>query len=660
MDAKSAPFYITTPIYYVNGKPHIGHAYTTIAADVAARYHRLMGRDVRFLTGTDEHGQKVFEKAKERSMAPREHCDDMVTHWKAAWTRLDVTCDRFIRTTDEDHQALVTAALNKLYAEDLIYRDEYEGWYSVADEVFVTDKEVDEGRSTDDLERITEANYFFKMSNYKEALLQHIEAHPTYIQPRSRRNEVLGFLKKDLGDLCISRPKARMSWGIELPFDDGFVTYVWFDALLNYLTGAGVTPSDLSTAGSAGTAWPADHCLIGKDILTTHAVYFSTMLLALGVALPKNLFAHGWWTSTDGEKISKSKGNAISVDLLVEEFGVDATRFFLMREIKFGSDGGFSYAGFLSRYNSDLANDFGNLSHRAITMATRWHGSVPVCGALTPTEEALHTLAAEVVAQTDAAINALDFQGAIMSTWRLIVAGNKYVEETAPWGLNKRGETERLGTVIRHVLELVYLAAGLLSPVMPNKSSELMSKFGTPVTPQDMLRGFAAGQSPLNALQDNASVTLGEPLFPRFQELPAAISGLFEAKVEKASKTKQPKQATKKKTQEKAKVEPIEFADFMKVQLRSGKVLSAAQHPNADRLLVVQVDIGEEQPRNIVAGIADKYTPEALVGKEVVVVVNLKPAKIRGVMSEGMLLAAGDKTVVDLVSVQAPPGTTVR
>lgn len=662
MGESSANFYITTPIYYVNGRPHIGHAYTTIAADTAARYQKMKGRSVQFLTGTDEHGQKVLEKANERNMTPRAHCDDMVASWRAAWQKLNVDCSRFIRTTDADHEALVTSVLASLFEKGLIYRGEYEGWYSVTDEVFVTDIEVAEGRDTSDLQRITEVNYFFKMGSYQQQLLDYIEANPDYIQPKSRRNEVLGFLKKELGDLCISRPKSRMAWGIELPFDNDFVTYVWFDALLNYLTGIGYS---LDNDGSYEAWWPADFCLIGKDILTTHAVYFSTILMALELPLPKTLFAHGWWVSSDGEKMSKSKGNAIDIDLLVDHFGVDAVRYFLMREVTFGADAKFSYRGFLLRYNADLANDLGNLAHRAITMTIRWHGATPEMGAYTELEEQLLALSRTVIADFDNAMERLAYQKALQAVWLLVEAANKYIDTTAPWALNKNGEHGRLATVMRMVLEVVHLIAVLMSAVMPERSTTLLRRVGAVAEPDVYLQRLLAGGEPLQALEVGTSVDLGDPLFPRFKELPEAIAALFQSDepsqkpVKEKSKAKEPVV----KDESKSSDEPdglINFDDFMKIQLRAGKVLAAETHPNADRLLVLQVDVGEDEPRNIVAGIATKFTPAELVGRSVVVVCNLKPAKLRGVMSQGMLLAAGEKAVVDLVGVNAEPGTVVR
>ncbi|NCG21981.1 MAG: methionine--tRNA ligase, partial [Rhodobacterales bacterium] len=471
-------FYITTPIYYVNGAPHIGHAYTTIAADAVSRYQRSKGLEVRFLTGVDEHGQKVLKAAEARGLTPQAHCDDLVVVWKQMMANLDITYDRFIRTTDDDHQSVVKAALNKLWKQDLIYQDTYTGWYSTAAERFWTEKDLVDGKCPDTgqaVEEITETNYFFKMGQYQARLIQHISDNPGFIQPVSRQNEVLGFLRRDLNDLCISRPKSRMSWGIPLPFDEEYVTYVWFDALLNYLTGTGYHPDG---DDSYLKYWPVDFHLLGKDILTTHAVYWSTLLMALEVPLPKHFYAHGWWT-VDGQKMSKSLGNTIDVGLLSECFGVDAARYFFLREISFGADGGFSYDGFLTRYNADLANDLGNMAHRGLSMTTNWLGAkVPQHGPLNDADLALRAQATQSLLAFDNQMEGLQFNKALDALWDLVRAGNKYIDSQQPWALNKAGDTERLATVMRHVLEVCFFVGVLLRGVMPHKSVELLTKLG--------------------------------------------------------------------------------------------------------------------------------------------------------------------------------------
>jgi methionyl-tRNA synthetase len=652
-------FYVTTPIYYVNGAPHIGHAYTTIAADTAIRWRRVLGRPAFLLTGTDEHGQKVLQAAEKRGLSAKAHCDELVVAWKAMMSQLGVEYDRFIRTTDPDHERVVQDSLSALYEAGLIYRAEYEGWYYVTDEIFVTDKDVEEGKyERDKLIRLTEENWWFKMGAFQQPLLDHIAKNPDFIRPPSRRNEVLGFLRKPLGDLCISRPKERMSWGIEIPFDRRFVTYVWFDALLNYLTGIGWHPFDPKPGWDQ--FWPPDFQLLGKDILTTHAVYWSTMLMGLQQALPastrpplpRSLFAHGWWT-LDGQKISKSLGNTIDVDLLVRSFGVDATRYFFLREIPFGNDGVFSYEAFLLRYNADLADKFGNLAHRGLSMTQNWlGGAVPAWGDRGPAETDLIERASRTFAGFCDVMDGMQLEAALDLVIELVRAGNKYVDTEQPWTLNKLGNTERLKTVQRATLEVVWLAAALLAAVMPGKSAELAAKFGgTSESLAHTVRGLAAGTlSPLSCLVDGTAVVLGDPLFPRHRELPEAIAALLATPAVEEKKLPEPVVAPPVAAAPTA--ESIVYEDFAKVKLRTGKVLSAEKHPNADKLLVLKVEVGEPEPRTIVAGIASKFAPEQLVGRTVVVVVNLAPAKLRGIVSQGMLLAAGgDKGVIELVTV---------
>ena len=652
-------YYVTTPIYYVNGNPHIGHAYTTVSADVLAEYQRMRGVAVRFLTGTDEHGQKVFDAAKDRSLEPKAHCDDMVVRWKAMMSRLGIRYDRFIRTTDPDHVEVVQTVLQRLFDAGEIYQDTYTGWYSTSVERFWTEKDLVNGKcpeSGQPVQEITETNYFFRMGKYQQQLLDLFEARPDWVQPASRRNEVLGFLRQPLGDLCISRPKSRMSWGIALPFDDDFVTYVWFDALLNYLTGTGYHPD---RPDERKPWWPANVQLLGKDILTTHAVYWVTMLMALGVEPPNMLFAHGWWVSGDGQKMSKSLGNTIDVDLLVEAFGVDATRYFMLREITFGADGAFSYDTFLTRYNNDLANDLGNLAHRGLSMTTKWlDAQVPEDAAPGEAEAVLRKLGTDVVKRFDAGMNSLDLQGALTAVMELVGAGNKYIDTHEPWALYREKEMDRLKTVKRHVLEICYLAITLLLPVIPDKSAELLAKLGrTPeeaTTYLNALVDLADGEEVgLDGLSVGAKIEIGEPLFPRFREMPESILALFAEP--------EPEPEPEPETAPMSEAEDlIEFTDFAKIQLRTGVVRAAEPHPNADRLLVLEVDVGEDKPRTIVAGIRSRFEAEDVIGRNVIVVVNLKPAKLRGVVSEGMLLAAGGKQVIDLVSVDAGPGEVVR
>lgn len=640
-------FYITTPIYYLNGSPHIGHVYTTVCADAAARWMRMRGRPVFFLSGTDEHGQKVLEAAQKLGREPQAHCDIVSAEFRAMMERFDCTFDRFIRTTDADHVALVRQVLQGLYDRGEIYRGDYQGWYLVKDEVFVTEKEREERIASGELNEshfrlFEESNYFFRMGKYQDQLKAYIEAHPDFILPEYRRNEVLGFLAKPLDDLCISRPKARMPWGIEIPFDADFVTYVWFDALLNYLTGAGFQGTN------AQGAWPADYQLIGKDILTTHSVYWTTMLMAMGVPLPKHIYAHGWWVTAEGSKMSKSSGNAIDIGLLADGFGVDPTRHFLLREIRFGADGAFSYDTMRERYNAELANDLGNLGHRGLSMTEKWLGGV--VPARPAPEPQLKALAERVVAAVRDAFDALQFKDAIDAVAELVRAGNKYIDTTAPWALNKAGKVDELRASMRDTLEVWALAGVLLRPVMPTKARELLDRLGVPEDREaPLLRQWLAGEGVLDALTPGAALRLGDPLFPRLDELPPNIAALFVTEEKPVEDAPLPEMSW------------IEYEDFAKLALRVGKVLEASAHPNADKLVVLKVDLGEARPRTICAGIKAVFPPETLVGRNVVVVANLKPRMLRGVPSEGMILAAstGD-TVVDLASAVAAPGAVVR
>ena len=648
-------FYITTPIYYVNDKPHLGHAYTTIAADVITRWHRLNGRPAYFLTGTDEHGQKVFEAAEKRGITAQQHVDELSEPFKALWTALDIQNDDFIRTTEERHKRVVRDVLQKLVDAGDIYTADYEGWYSTSAERFWTEKDLVDGKCPDTgtkVEWIKEKNYFFRMSNYADQLRTYIADNPDFLQPSSRKNEVLGYLKKEVGDLCISRPKSRLPWGIPFPMDEDYVTYVWFDALLNYISAIGYHP-DGSTEDFERW-WPATYHLVGKDILTTHAVYWSTMLFAMGLRPTACLYAHGWWT-IEGQKMSKSIGNVVDPHLLIESYGSDAVRYFLMREILFGADGDFSHMGFMTRYNADLANDLGNLAHRSLSMTTKWlGGEIPELDPNTAGDDALQAISDEAVSAFAQNIEGMQISTALESLWKLVQAGNKYIDDEEPWKLNREGNSARLAGVMRRCLEVCRVAAVLLSPVAPNKAAELGKKLGLSTLD---ITSVAA----LDRLSAGTKVEPGEPLFPRMVELPERIqSALQGALPDKADEAAAKAQAKKQKQEANVAEETeetqtfIEFEDFLKVQLKVGEIVEAEKHPNADRLLALKVEVGEDRPRSIVAGIAAKYDPATLVGKKIVIVANLKPRKLRGVLSEGMLLAATGSELEGLIT--ADPG----
>ena len=494
----SKTFYLTTPIYYVNDKPHIGHAYTTILADVLARYHRNAGRETFFLTGLDEHGQKVQQAAEDRGIEPQQHCDEMAPRFIDLWEKLHISYDDFIRTTENRHKKIVQMFLQKVYDAGDIYEDEYEGLYSVSEERFITEKEA-ESDEFRDIKKLKEKNYFFKMGKYQDALIDHIKSNPKFIQPEHRKNEILGFLRQPLNDLCVSRPKSRLNWGIELPFDKEYVTYVWFDALINYITAPGFGKDH----ESFDKWWPVSYHLIGKDILTTHAVYWPTMLMSANIELPQSIFAHGWWLMGES-KMSKSIGNVINPMDLIDDYGVDPVRYYLMREMVLGQDSNFTMESFIQRYNSDLANDFGNLLSRISTlMKKNYDGRIPDPGELSEAELRIKTKGESLCGTVNGMIKNMRLNEAIENTMQYIRSVNKYMEENAPWKLVKEDKSA-VGKILYTAGEALRLGAVLLSPVMPNRTAILLDALNAPGV--DLSWG---GLKPGETLKDH------EPLFPR-------------------------------------------------------------------------------------------------------------------------------------------------
>ena len=494
----SNTFYITTPIYYVNDKPHIGHAYTTILADVLARYHRNIEKETFFLTGLDEHGQKVQQAAEERGVEAQQHCDEMAPRFTKLWEQLHISHDDFIRTTEERHKKVVRDILQQVLDKGDIYEAEYEGLYSVSEERFITEKEAESGEFRD-IKQLKEKNYFFKMSKYQQALIDHIKSNPKFIQPDHRKNEILGFLRQPLNDLCISRPKSRLNWGIELPFDSDYVTYVWFDALINYITAPGFGRDE----ESFNKWWPASYHLIGKDILTTHAVYWPTMLMSAGIELPKTIFAHGWWLMGES-KMSKSLGNVINPMDLIDDYGVDPVRYYLMREMVLGQDSSFTMESFIQRYNSDLANDFGNLLSRVSTlMKKNYDGKIPEPGNFTESEAVIKSNGESLGEVVKEKIEAMRLNEAIEEIMQYIRSVNKYMENNAPWKLVKE-DKDAAGRVLYTAAEALRIGAVLLSPVMPNRTAILLDVLNAKGTNLNW-----GGLTPVNELQNH------EPLFPR-------------------------------------------------------------------------------------------------------------------------------------------------
>ncbi len=635
-------FYLTTPIYYPSDHLHIGHAYTTTVADSLARWHRFSGRDVYFVTGSDEHGQKIQRAAAAKGVSPQAYVDEIVASFKVLWDKLHIEYDDFVRTTEARHHDAVQTVFQRIYDQGDIYKSTYEGWYCTPCETFWVESRLVDGNCPDcqrPVELIQEESYFFRLSKYAPRLLAHIEAHPEFIQPESRRNEMVNFIKSGLEDLCVSR--TTFDWGIPVPIAKNHVVYVWFDALTNYLTALGF-PQKTELMEKW---WPADLHLVGKEIMRFHTIIWPIMLMALELPLPKTVFGHGWLLF-DSDKMSKSKGNVVDPLVLIDEFGVDPIRYFLMREISFGQDGNFNRKALIERTNADLANDLGNLLNRTLSMLDRYFdGVVPEPGLNNAVDQDLIDFANDLGGVVDGLLKDLKLNEALIKIWQLVGKANKYVDERAPWNLAKQEDKSELATVMYNLVETLRILALLVKSFLPETGEKIWGQLGLTGIEEKALVDASWGQ-----LSPGTATKKGDPIFPRIEVDKEEAPIVTEDKTKVETREEKPEGVL------------IGIEDFMKCELVVAEVLEAGPVEGADRLLKLQVDIGTEH-RQIVAGIAKHYAPADLVGRRIIVVKNLKPAKLRGELSQGMLLAASTPDGhLELVSVSSsmPAGSKVK
>jgi methionyl-tRNA synthetase len=621
--------YLTTPIYYINARPHIGHAYTTILCDVVRRFYRLLGYDTYFLTGTDEHGDKILQAALENNIEVEKHAEQVSALFKNIWPTLNIETDDFIRTTEDRHKKVVQDVLQRIFDKGEIYHASYGGHYCTGCERFYTEKELVDGKCPEHLKEpvwIEEENYFFKMSKYQEWLIDHIKNNPDFIRPERYRNEMLSFLKEPLKDLCISRPVSRLPWGIPLPFDEKYVTYVWFDALVNY-----ISAMEFPDGEKFKHYWPVVNHFIAKDILKPHAIYWPCMLKAADIDPYLHLNVHGWW-NMDKQKMSKSLGNVVEPLELSEKYGVDAFRYFLLKDMSFGLDADFSETNLIHRFNSDLANDFGNLVSRVSKMICKYcDGIIPESGEAEEFEKALISELESVKSRMEVLLNNLKFNELLESIMSVIRSTNKYVNDTAPWTLAKDNNISRLNTVLNISASITAGCAQMLFPVMPERCAEVFKTFG--------LEKINENSTETESLSGKKIVEI-EGLFPRIN-------------TKKEKKNKARPEVKEKKKEEAKDSSLIEYSDFTKLQLKTAKILSAERVPDTDKLMKLELEVGEEK-RQIVAGIAKDYAPEDLPGNTIIIVANLKPRKLRGLESNGMLLAAHGDEGLSLITVDHP------